>query len=248
MTKTKDTSTRSRKDTTKEEQPRQTTRSKKTKEEQPKNKVAKEEQPRQTTKSEDNGPLWSLPSEQVFRFPKLREQLVRNTEFRDQEGRTIAVVGEQGTRGFQLPMGHMYTMQLKDKEGNVLAEVYRNNLSGMGDNYTIEIRRSLASSQNCTFILRQSSLGGAYTLQDEDGQLLWAASDASIPLTLLCCAPCLMMGAFNFCITYYKKNQQQQGCLMMERNQAQGTIRMAAGTSPLLALCVAYATDRLLEC
>ena len=199
-----------------------------------------------TAKEDDGNPMWNVTNESVIRFPQLRAPLVEGMEFGTQ-GRLICKVGAQGTDGFQVIEGRMYTLQLVDLCGTLLAEVYRNNVKGMGDNYTIQIRRS--DTEHRTFLLRQSPLGGAYTLKDENDQVILFASNQAVPPTLLCCAPCLVAGCCNFTIAYTDDPQKPGGGrnVLIERNQTDETIRVAAGQSPLLAICVAYATDRLLS-
>jgi hypothetical protein len=91
--------------------------------------------------------------------------------------------------------------------------------------------------------LEQSSLGKNYRLYScKDHELLMEASNPKLRFALLCCMCCMALGAFRWKLAFHKPRHEKT---LVLRNQTTDEVTVEPGTSPLLAVCMSYALDRL---
>jgi hypothetical protein len=92
----------------------------------------------------------------------------------------------------------------------------------------------------------QSVLGGEYVIKSpgNDGEILFKATHGNIRTALICCGPCVLLGAIPFKFEFHKRGQEPKEVVLFRDQKAQ-VMEVAAGTSPLLGICMAYAVDRL---
>jgi len=90
----------------------------------------------------------------------------------------------------------------------------------------------------------QSPLGGNYTLKSsEDDGIIMKAENSNIRLTFLCC-PCLLCGCCKaWQLEFFRAGQGSHSVL--DRDQKAMTVTVAPGETLILAVCMAYAVDRL---
>ena len=99
--------------------------------------------------------------------------------------------------------------------------------------------------------LKQGVFGGGYRLQSSRGNhaVLLEASNRNITWALLCCPLAILCGCCHWRLSFYEPGQQghrrsrrQRPAIV--RDQEAQVVRIAAGASPLLGICIAYAVDR----
>jgi hypothetical protein len=91
----------------------------------------------------------------------------------------------------------------------------------------------------------QSPLGKDYTLKaSQDGKIMLSAENQSIRLTFLCCPCFILCGCFKaWQLEFFKVGQGS--CSVVVRDQQPMTLTVSPGESLLLAVCIAYAVDRV---
>ena len=91
----------------------------------------------------------------------------------------------------------------------------------------------------------QSPLGKDYTLKSsKDDAIILKAENPNIRLTLLCCPLALFCGCCHaWQLEFFRAGQGS--CSVLDRDQQAMTVTVAPGESLLMAVCMAYAVDRL---
>jgi hypothetical protein len=91
----------------------------------------------------------------------------------------------------------------------------------------------------------QSPLGRDYTLtSSQDGKIMLSAENQNIRLTFLCCPCFILCGCCKaWQLEFFKVGQGS--CSVIVRDQQPMTLTVSPGESLLLAVCIAYAVDRV---
>lgn len=94
--------------------------------------------------------------------------------------------------------------------------------------------------------LEQSPLGNTYQLVSYENRrkVLLRATNPGICWTLLCCTMCFLSGCFKWELAFYEPGAGPRDKSVV-RHQQKERVTVEPGASPLLAVCLAYALDRL---
>ena len=185
-------------------------------------------------------PLWTAETDMAI-FLSRRDigPHVPGHEFRDaMTGRLIGKILKRKTD----------LLELGDEDGNLIARVKRNPASNDGassfDHYAITLFGKQGAVQSLR--LEQSPLLGKFKLYEND-QVVLKCKNRTVPSSATWCVFLTFCGYLTFTFEYYRSpDSNNTKEVKFIRNQSKEKIKIRAGTSPLLALCVAYATDRLI--
>jgi hypothetical protein len=202
--------------------------------------------------------LLLLPSARRFLFPGM--------EIRDEQGRFICKLFDEGEHGSG-PAGLMFFAIFANAENEPMALVKRNPVSGCGDNhfyinsvspnyedqpssssFTFNHPGGVSSQIEFTYPrsrLTQSTFGKNYTLyvkktETMPVEVVLTATNGNIRAMLLFTA--MLCSCKGFKLEFYEPGQSHPAIL---RNQKDDSITVAPGQSPLMGVCLAYAVDRL---